>query len=40
MRTAYDFFGIDWASDCTPLADKVQEWAKAVYDKCATHGGG
>jgi hypothetical protein len=34
MRTAYEFFGIDWESDCTPLADKVQEWAKAVYDKC------
>jgi hypothetical protein len=35
MRTAYEFFGVDWASDCTPLADKVQEWAKAVYEKCA-----
>ena len=35
MRTAYDFFEIDWASDCTPLADKVQEWANAVYEKCA-----
>jgi hypothetical protein len=35
MRTAYDFFEIDWASDCTPLADKVQEWANAVYQKCA-----
>jgi hypothetical protein len=34
MRTAYEFFGIDWESDCTSLADKVQEWAKAVYDKC------
>ena len=36
MRAAYDFFEIDWASDCAPLADQVQEWAKAVYDKCAT----
>jgi hypothetical protein len=35
MRTPYEFFGVDWASDCTPLADKVQEWAKAVYEKCA-----
>jgi len=35
MRTAYDFFEIDWASDCTPLAAKVQEWANAVYEKCA-----
>jgi hypothetical protein len=26
MRTAYDFFEIDWSSDCTPLAAKVQEW--------------
>jgi hypothetical protein len=35
VTTAYEFFGIDWASDCTPLANKVQEWAKAVYDKCS-----
>jgi hypothetical protein len=35
MRTAYGFFEVDWSSDCTPLADKVQEWAKAVYAKCA-----
>jgi len=35
MRTAYDFFEIDWASDCTPLADKVQQWANGVYEKCA-----
>jgi hypothetical protein len=35
MRTAYEFFAVDWTSDCTPLADKVQEWAKAVYEKCA-----
>jgi hypothetical protein len=34
MRTAYEFFEIDWASDCTPLADKVQKWANAVYEKC------
>jgi hypothetical protein len=34
MRTAYNFFEIDWALDCTPLADKVQEWANAVYEKC------
>jgi hypothetical protein len=34
MRTAYNFFEIDWASDCTPLADKVQKWATAVYQKC------
>jgi hypothetical protein len=35
MRTAYNFFKVDWASDCTPLADMVQEWATAVYEKCA-----
>lgn len=35
MRTAYAFFDVDWTSDCTPLADKVQEGAKAVYEKCA-----
>jgi hypothetical protein len=35
MRTAYEYFGIDWASDCTPLADKMQDWAKSVYHKCA-----
>ena len=35
MLTAYSFFEIDWASDCAPLADKVQEWANAVYEKCA-----
>jgi hypothetical protein len=35
MRTAYKFFEIEWASDCTPLANKVQKWANAVYEKCA-----
>jgi hypothetical protein len=35
MRKAYDFFDIDWASNCTPLASRVQEWATAVYEKCA-----
>jgi hypothetical protein len=28
-------FGIDWPSDCTPLAEKAQELAEAVYDECA-----
>lgn len=36
VHTAYEFFGIDWASDCTPLVHQVQKWAKAVYDKCKT----
>lgn len=35
MRTAYDFFEIDWASDCAPLAERVQDWANAVYQNCA-----
>jgi hypothetical protein len=34
MLTAYNFFEIEWASDCTPLAAKVQEWANAVSEKC------
>jgi hypothetical protein len=35
MRTAYDFFEINWASDCSLLAAKVKEWAEVVYDRCA-----
>ena len=35
MRTAYDFFEIDWASNCAPLANKVQKWAMQFTRKCA-----
>jgi hypothetical protein len=33
--TAYEFFEIDWASDCSVLSAKVKEWAEVVYDRCA-----
>jgi hypothetical protein len=35
MRTAYDFFAVDWGSDCSVLAQKIQDWADSVYAKCA-----
>jgi hypothetical protein len=33
MRTAYEFFGIAPYSECEKLAEKVQVWAKKVYQR-------
>ncbi|RXG89331.1 hypothetical protein EAS62_30405 [Bradyrhizobium zhanjiangense] len=33
MRSAYEFFGIEPYSKCEKLAEKVQAWAKKVYQR-------
>jgi len=33
MRSAYKFFGIEPYSKCEKLAEKVQAWAKKVYQR-------
>lgn len=35
LRTASEFFGIYPYSNCGQLAEKVQDWAEAVYAECA-----